>query len=204
MASALDRFDRAIAVAKVDANPVLESVLRSQERVARIGRANALERFGRLADATNEWDSVVKLSADDSRAGVRFLRAASAARAGRIDEALRNAEVVDQGAPPQFFFDSACAFALVYARTKNDTHADRAVELLQAAITKGWNHPFHMRQDPDLNSLRGRADFQRISRDLQTARPPMGQAEMSGNEEGPEKEPGATKGRESPRGEGAR
>ena len=42
------------------------------------------------------------------------------------------------------------------------TYADRAVALLQKAVVNGYRNAAHMRQNPDLQPLRGRDDFQQL------------------------------------------
>ena len=44
---------------------------------------------------------------------------------------------------------------------------DEAMGALQAAVAAGWNKADLMARDPDLASLRGRADFQRLLQLLQ-------------------------------------
>jgi serine/threonine-protein kinase len=75
-------------------------------------------------------------------------------------------------------YNAACYYSLASALARKDPalaaaeqeklagqYADRAVELLQQAVTKGYNTPAnidHLRKDADLNPLRGRPDFQKL------------------------------------------
>ena len=52
---------------------------------------------------------------------------------------------------------------------KKDEHAKRAVELLQRAVQAGYKDAEHMKQDTDLDPLRGRDDFKKL---LQSLSPP--------------------------------
>jgi eukaryotic-like serine/threonine-protein kinase len=194
--SALDRFDRAIAVAMVETTPEMTPFLKSQEKAARVGRANALDRLGRRAEVSKEWDKVLDLSTEEERPGVRLLRAGALARAGQTDEAIREAEAVDKDAAFVLLYDSACVLALVHARTKDDAHAIRAVARLREAVAKGWKDAAHMRQDADLDSLRGRDDYKQILKDLEKAAPPhRPSSNPTGSHEGSkvEQDPGSPK-----------
>src|SRR5262249_7041643 len=75
-------------------------------------------------------------------------------------------------------YDAACFYALIAARAakqapKNtssvraEKYAMRAVALLRQAVQKGWKDFTHLKNDPDLNPLRSRADFQKLLQDLE-------------------------------------
>ena len=48
-----------------------------------------------------------------------------------------------------------------------DQYAVRAVELLRLAVTKGYKDVARMKQDPDLNPLRERADFKKLLAEME-------------------------------------
>jgi serine/threonine protein kinase/tetratricopeptide (TPR) repeat protein len=72
-------------------------------------------------------------------------------------------------------YDAACAYALC-AGAKNPAAdagrlakecADQSLALLKQAVAKGFNNAVHMRQDTDLDSLRQRAEFQKLLKGLE-------------------------------------
>jgi hypothetical protein len=50
-------------------------------------------------------------------------------------------------------------------------YADRAMEFLRQAISKGFRHPRKVKEDPDLAPLRARKDFQKLLADLEANSP---------------------------------
>jgi hypothetical protein len=48
-------------------------------------------------------------------------------------------------------------------------YADQAMVLLRQAVANGWKTVVHMKQDPDLDSIRNREDFKHLIADLETA-----------------------------------
>jgi hypothetical protein len=47
------------------------------------------------------------------------------------------------------------------------SYADRAMQLLHQAVAKGWRHPNIIKEDPMLQPLQGREDFQKLIANLQ-------------------------------------
>jgi hypothetical protein len=72
-------------------------------------------------------------------------------------------------------YNAACAFALcVPLADKEEAReklAARAVELLKQAVARGYKNAAHMRQDPDLDRLRQRDDFQKLLAELEKNQP---------------------------------
>jgi serine/threonine-protein kinase len=81
--------------------------------------------------------------------------------------------------PPGNAYDAACALALCVPIVKEDQQldaakresammffADEAMKMLHAAVTKGFKDHKQMMEDTDLDSLRGREDFQKLIQDL--------------------------------------
>jgi hypothetical protein len=107
--------------------------------------------------------------------------AATWARSGKHARATNDVEAVLKAAPvmPLIFYDAACAYALASEAAAKDTsvpetdrrvlaqrHAARSVELLRQAVAVGYDDAEHMKRDTDLDSLRARADFQELLRQL--------------------------------------
>ena len=79
----------------------------------------------------------------------------------------------------QPFCDAACFRAVTAAVVRSsanpadakqaDAEADRAMSWLRQAVAAGYNNVAHMKQDKDLDSLRGREDFKRLVAELERA-----------------------------------
>ena len=65
-------------------------------------------------------------------------------------------------------YDFASVYAVASGKVadKKDEYAKRAVELLQQAVKAGYKDAAHMKEDTDLDSLRGREDFKKLIADL--------------------------------------
>jgi tetratricopeptide (TPR) repeat protein len=84
---------------------------------------------------------------------------------GRVDEGLRMDRKLVRLAPnnPTAHYNLACSLAL--KRRKAD-----AVRALRRAVEKGYRDLDWMREDPDLESLRGHAAFGQLEAELATLR----------------------------------
>ena len=71
-------------------------------------------------------------------------------------EALEYAARYGSDASSTALYNLACAYAL-------DGHSGAALETLGRAIESGFDDSSHMRRDPDLRSLRGDAEFERLA-----------------------------------------
>jgi WD40 repeat protein len=102
--------------------------------VAHINRGNALRARGRLDEAIAEYQEAIRLASGL----VRW-------NAGQ-------------------WYDFACVYSLASGKSadKKREYADRAMELLRNAVTAGYKDAGHMKQDTDLDPLRGRADFKKL------------------------------------------
>jgi serine/threonine protein kinase/tetratricopeptide (TPR) repeat protein len=82
--------------------------------------------------------------------------------------------------PPAHVYDAACALALCIpiiqkneqatkeARDKQVAfYGDEAMQMLHAAVAKGFKNAAHMKQDPDLRELRERNDFKKLLANLE-------------------------------------
>jgi eukaryotic-like serine/threonine-protein kinase len=164
----------------------LEGVLRQVEvdvtarqflRNAHWGRAETLDDLKRHAEALKDWDKAVELSPEAKRPRLRVYRALSGVRAGRVDDALKEAEELSKIQNPGILYDAACVFALVADRrdepgrslSKEDC-AKRAVALLQQAVAKGFKDAEHLKKDDDLKALREREDFKKLLAEMEAAK----------------------------------
>jgi serine/threonine-protein kinase len=146
---------------------------------AHAGRAGALTRLDRLPDALRDWDAALALAKEAARPGLRLGRAATVARGGDHAAAAAMAEqqTADPKAAAQLLVDAAGVFALAGPAALRDValpaaergpaaerYAARALALLGRARDLGFFAKPDGRKaldaGPDLEWLRGRADFQ--------------------------------------------
>jgi eukaryotic-like serine/threonine-protein kinase len=139
------------------------------------GRAEALDRLARHADALEDWDRALALNLGVADlAAICSGRAQSLARAGNHVEAAAEANTLAESAGLNggALYDLACVFTLAAAAVKDDAklrdqYAARAVELLRQAVAKGFKDATHMKKDIDLDPLREREDFKKLLADLE-------------------------------------
>jgi serine/threonine-protein kinase len=159
-------------------NPAARPFLRN----AHYGRAQAFDKLARYADAVKDWDQALELDAGPGRPNLRVLRALSLAHG---DPARAVAEVEEvargEGVDGLLLYNLACVCAQAAAAIKDNTdlqerYATRAVELLVQARTKGYfanrENREHMKKDTDLDSLRSRTDFQKLTVELEKSGTP--------------------------------
>jgi serine/threonine-protein kinase len=150
------------------------------------GRANALTRLTRFAEADAAWDRAFELDDGSQRDQIRFDRAAALARAGDHRRAIAETEALapSQAIPPGLFaYALAGVEALASAAARADATLEpparavlteelavRAVATLCRARDAGFfrNHANVARtnRDRDLDSLRSRDDFRLLMQDL--------------------------------------
>src|SRR5262249_47387906 len=107
---------------------------------------------------------------------LRFQRALTLARLG--DHARATAKVNRlieiRNIPAPLVYQGACVYALASAAVKEpklrESHAVRAMELLRRA--SGGFDVDDLKNDSDLKPVRGRADFQKLLRELGEGRKP--------------------------------
>jgi tetratricopeptide (TPR) repeat protein len=178
--AALDWLDQSVRV--------LEAVLKKEPRqtFARRFLADAYQRrvttlgqLGRYVDALHDLDQLLELAGGVKSDPWRLLRADALARAGRHGPAM--AEADELAARPSMdadmLYNLACVCSLSSAATRRDDtlaraeqdsraeqYAARAVGLLKRAKAAGYFKSAarleDVRQDRDLDPLRGRQDFQ--------------------------------------------
>jgi tetratricopeptide (TPR) repeat protein len=116
----------------------------------------------------------------------RLHRAGVLARRGDHTRGTEDAQAVARqgGLLSVHLYDIACVFSEASGAADHDTHlstaerlrlktryADQAMDFLRQAVAKGWRHPAYLKEDRDLDPLRGREDFQKLRAQLEAQRP---------------------------------
>jgi serine/threonine protein kinase/tetratricopeptide (TPR) repeat protein len=137
------------------------------------GRAGALDRLGRHAEALLDWDRAIELDEGPGRNTVRMGRAASLVRSGQVIQGVTAAESMLQS--PHLsegaIYVGAAVFSLASAATrrdakKSDAYASRAVLLLRQAFSRGYKDVADVNRNTDLEPIRNREDFRQLLRQL--------------------------------------
>jgi serine/threonine protein kinase/tetratricopeptide (TPR) repeat protein len=112
----------------------------------------------------------------------RIHRTTALASRGDHVQATAEAEaVIQQGELTSgHLYDLACTFSQASAAAERDNklpsaerirlkarHADRAMDFLRQAVEAGWNSPEHLKTDLDVDPLRARDDFRKLSAELE-------------------------------------
>jgi serine/threonine protein kinase/Flp pilus assembly protein TadD len=140
------------------------------------GRAEALMMLNRYADAARDWDRVFELATATLPPENHVKRALCLARVEPM-RAMAEGEALLEGkkAPPDFYYNVACIYALCSTRVQDvaepDKYPARAVALLRQARETGFfKYPAKvalLKKDSDLDPLRDRADFQMLLAELE-------------------------------------
>ena len=198
--AALEWYDQALqALDAVLARDTRHAQAKKALRCVRWGRSRALVRLGRFAEAVADADRALEMDDGQYRDRLRAHRALVRAYAGDRDAALAEANELAAGAGPAaaLLYDLARVHAALssaagnYPRLAPDRReqavtqgAARALELLGRARTAGYfRHSAQvdrMRDDPDLEPLRPRAEFQKLLDELGRAPPAAGHDEQRG------------------------
>jgi serine/threonine-protein kinase len=155
-----------------------DASVRQYLQLAHAGRAEALTRLERHAEALPAWEQALELASGPDQVVLRAHRALTQAQLGRQAEARAEADTLLQGKdiPGGAYYALAGVYALSAAAAGPDAplvarHATRAQELLARARTAGYfQEPTHLAQlknDPVLEPLRAREDFRKLLQDLQ-------------------------------------
>jgi tetratricopeptide (TPR) repeat protein/tRNA A-37 threonylcarbamoyl transferase component Bud32 len=185
---ALEWFAQAIRILEIlsqQQSATLE--VKEALRDAHWKRGEVLTKVGRHGEALQDWDRALKL-AGQKASPIKLQRAVALARAGKHAEAVAEAEalakkVVDAKSPGGAY-QLGCVFALSAGAVVGDVkrtleerqelaehYAVRAVELLAAA--RGFNYfkaPADvdtLKQNPDFDAIRTRADFKKLLEELE-------------------------------------
>ncbi len=129
------------------------------------GRAGALAQLGRFPDALADWDEAVKAAPESGRGIVALRRALCLAQAGQVERAVAEVGRLEGEKPTAA---TSLWAARVYARAaggdaaRKEEFAARAVDLLRQAGKGGLaaEEVALLKDDPHLESLRSRRDFQ--------------------------------------------
>jgi serine/threonine protein kinase len=173
----LDRAEEAL-VWLAKAMSTLDGVLARDPRQATASRfrgitletrAEALTKLGRYPEALRDWDEALPMGKGLPREVARLGRARTLTKAGKVTEAVAEADAVARGknASSDLLYGSAGIYALASSVVTNDPHqqelyAVRAIELLGSAIEQGFKDVEELQKDHDLDGLRTRADFQKV------------------------------------------
>lgn len=147
---------------------------------ARGSRALTYEAMKDFERAADDWRALVKTAEASARPFMSLSLALCLARDGRIEESERLAAVELAEAtpqmPPGYFYNWACAAAILSAKTdtgsddgikRASARAEKAMKLLDRAAAAGMFRTQSgldlLRTDPDLDPLRARPDFQALA-----------------------------------------
>jgi eukaryotic-like serine/threonine-protein kinase len=137
------------------------------------GRALALFKLRRHDEAARDFDRAQALLPTERDVAAVFRRATSRAYAGLTKEAAADLEELQRQGPANGdqWYALACLYAILSEKSaegKKD-FADRAMELLNKAVTEGFLDADHMAKDADLAPLRDRGDFKVLLAELSAA-----------------------------------
>ena len=145
------------------------------------GRAQTLSRLGRPAEALKDWDRVVELGPEATRADFRILRAHVLISAGNLSKAAAEADDVAGAAKAAavYWYEAGYLHAQIAAALGNEPsqaemHAVRALLWLQKAHAAGFfKQPAHAAylKSVEFSALQKRADFQKLLREVHDALP---------------------------------
>src|SRR5262249_27676526 len=134
-------------------------------RTAHWGRALALDKLDRPADAIADWDQAIELALPQHKPGVRVLRARSLARAGQVDRAVAEAnDLAKLPSSPIQLYDLACVYALA-ARSdeaNRESYIKTALQMLRRAAGGGFKDAEQMAKDDDFQVLHDREEFRQL------------------------------------------
>jgi serine/threonine protein kinase/Flp pilus assembly protein TadD len=160
---ALDWYAKAVAALE----PLLAKeqrlwVARDALREACAGRARALDRLHRHAEAAQDWERALEFDDGQHRPVLRLGRAIAQAHAsGDHGKALVEADSLakDSDGPTLEALARLCALA---SAAGGEPYAARAVGLLRQALSKGYCDTAYLKDGADLAPLRSRKDFQTL------------------------------------------
>jgi serine/threonine protein kinase len=173
---ALDWFNKAITTLDgVRRQTPGDVTILGSLRNAHWGRAQTLDALKRHAEAVADWDKAVELSLRQEQASLRLSRVLSRVRAGQVGPALREVEELANDADADTLYNAACAYSLASAAApeQKDSYTRRALELLRQSVAKGYKDVKKIKQDEDLNNLRGRDDFRKLVAEIDKPSPPQ-------------------------------
>ena len=141
--------------------------------VALAAQALALDQLGRHVEAIGDWEQALALDHGPMRHQIQRCWASSLAGLGKHEEAMALINEVAEAKGVDFntLHRLACICSWASTKVKGDApqqnrYAARAVALLRQAIAKGAKDPGTLKA-PDLDPLRGRADFQQLQAEFE-------------------------------------
>jgi hypothetical protein len=172
---AAEHYDHALAV-------LIQLQKEGKGKPAYVLLRPALEKerdFCRAAERAVEDPDFARKQAGASRTNLLEARAGGLLAHGRIAEAAAAADelAADRPVADALYnaacFHARCAAAVAAAgpppaedQVRQEKYAARAVVLLRQAVRAGFKDGAHLRRDPDLDALRGRADFRELLDEL--------------------------------------
>jgi serine/threonine protein kinase len=178
VSDSLEWYDKSARILEpIMAREGRHDVVRRTLRRTYSGRAQALDRLGRHAEAARDWDRAI-VHDDGSRRGLfesrRALSQGDHARAVALAREQSQAKGVKSGT----LYDCARTCALAATAAKEDAglrerYAGYAIELLRQAVAAGYSGaprpgPW---TDEAFDSLRGREEFQQLLKQLEAKMP---------------------------------
>ncbi len=134
--------------------------------IAYENRAQAFAVTQNFDEAAKDWDNAIELGSPAQRQGLRARRALFKLQAGRIVEAASEFEELMKTSNWNAgeWYDFACFYSVACGKSsdKKQVYADRAMHLLQKAVTFGYCDVGRILKDTDLDSLRQRQDFKKL------------------------------------------
>ncbi len=169
----LEWFSKAIALLE----PIYQSAAKSS-KVARYledcyeGRSRALDKLQKFAEGERDWDRYVELNAPEDKYSLLTKRWKRLLKQGQIGEAIEHiAEFTKLPTEdPDLWYEYGCSYSLAAERLpeKQLEFANRAVELLNVAVKKGYKNAKRIRSDTDLKQLRDRDDFKKLVAEVES------------------------------------
>lgn len=118
--------------------------------------------------AVADWDKAIEYAPPQLQATLKLARATALVQRGDVGaglSAVRELASADQS-DTNVLYNAACVLSLASVRAENPTEAEslaaEAVGLLRRCLEGGFEHIEHLKQDPELASLREREDYRKL------------------------------------------